>query len=108
MKFKHIINHNNKGGTCLCFNVIEKRDDNKKLLSRELRISFSFCSNKDNYSKKIGKEKATNNMNTGNYLSMPIKGTLRERRNKITNMMTLLAFDINNLFEGPNHGNKVH
>lgn len=105
MKFMHEINRNGKGGVCIGYQVIENKGEDKKLLSRELRISTAFCSEKDVYCKKTGREKVTNNMNTGNYITMPIKGTLHARRNRIHTYLPLLALDLSALFQGQNNGN---
>lgn len=95
-----MINNNGKGGVCLAYQIIENRNtENNSLLSREIRISSAFCSSKDVYCKKIGREKATNNMNTGNYFSMPMKGTLHSRRERIQKHLPFIAANLNVLFE---------
>jgi len=100
VKYMHTINNSGKGGVCIAYQVLEKRNENKQLISRELRIASSFCSDKDVYSKKIGREKAYNNITTGNYFSMPIKGTLAKRRKTINAYLHYIPRNLQALFQG--------
>lgn len=67
MKFYHHINYNNKGGCTIAYDLIEHQQ------GKTLTFSVGFCSHKDTYCKKKGRDAAIKQWVAGNKISMVYK-----------------------------------
>lgn len=86
MKFYHHINYNNKGGCTIAYDLIEHQQ------GKTLTFSVGFCSHKDTFCKKRGRDAAIKQWVVGNKISMVYKNKKKALR------LGSLALILNNLF----------
>lgn len=85
MKFYHYIGVNNKGGCTIAYDLIEHEQ------GKTLTFSVGFCSYKDTYCKKKGRDAALKQWVNGNKLNIVYKGKKKELERRLPTIATVLV-----------------
>jgi hypothetical protein len=96
MKYIHQINTSQKGGVTVAFDITEHQK------GKTLTFAMGQCSRKDQFCKKTGRDMALKHWNSGNRISMVIKGSKNSIKKRLY-ALSQLAYDLN-LLQDANHG----
>lgn len=90
MKFYHYIGVNNKGGCTVAYDLVEHEQ------GKTLTIALGFCSHKDTYCKKKGRDAALKQWVNGNKLNVVYKGKKKELEHRMLSIASTFTrvFDL--------------
>lgn len=93
MNFLHL--HEDEKIT-LAYKFVETNKLDGTLIDKSIHIGFALCSNKDSYSKKIGRDIATDRL-IKQPIVIPIKGSEKRIKDKVKAFLPFLAQSIYHL-----------
>lgn len=94
MNFLHL--HEEDEKITLAYKFVETNKPDGTLIDKSIHIGFALCSNKDSYSKKIGRDIATDRL-IKQPIVIPIKGSEKRIKDKVKAFLPFLAQSIYHL-----------